>query len=407
MKNVNVLSTTVLAIVLLSYQPNSTAGNFFHEIWNHTIGNQGLGGLLQGGDKAHEVWNHSIGKDGIGGGIGDAWDHSFGSKGLGPYIEKHPLEAALLAASMAYGGYLIASGSPVTLSMLIPTTEGTVVAIPIATVSSTTAGTVVLSGGAAGVLNALNDAKNQDTKSISKADLEKLNQFRTEIESKKELTPEQTVEIYARYFDAKKYGRSPGTSVFVIDLVPSAPWSMSNPNKMHSIEIAAPVHENGGDVLSTGDFMNIRNAGNDQKSNQNVSRLHAAYDISAKVGTKVYAPMSGVIVPHINYPYGEYSMPKAGTMLGLTIKSDVGLSSQIFYVKPSPDIMDRLKKGKEIPVKAGDTVIGTAQDVHGYYVEKGSNSPPENHVHLQFIDENGNSLSLDGKQEVKKDGVKL
>ncbi len=345
-----------------------------------------------GGDICNE-WERSIKPHGQK--AGKWWDKTI--KPIGVYIEKNPVESAIIIASIAYGGYLLAYGSPeVTISWVVETSSG-YTAVPIATFSSTSAGGAGLVAGGAGVLNALN----KEPESPSKADLRKVEEFKKDMENQADPKLPDVAESYSRHYDVAKYGRNPKGQVYILRF-PLEGFGKSPPEKMAEIIIAAPIQDKGGDILTTGDFFNLRPpSANTTVAGDNVKRIHAAYDISANPNAVVYAPMTGTITK-INYPYGSETHPKSGQMIGLTITSPSGISSQIFYVKPTTEIMSAITSadGKGIEVYAGESVIGNVQDVNAFYVERGSNTPPKNHVHLAFLDKEGRRLSLDGKRVV-------
>jgi hypothetical protein len=290
---------------------------------------------------------------------------------------------------------LLADSPELTYSVVVETSPGVQTVIPILTVSPTAAGTTSLVAGGAGILNAAAEG-NTAGQGVTPDQLEKARKFREDVQNSNNVTLAQDGEIYARYFSVTKYGRNAPTDIFALSFpLEALSRGPSSRERMATIFLGAPIHENGGDILGSGDFMNVRYDG--ATGGSDTARLHAAYDISAKPGTTVYAPMSGIITG-IPLPYGMTSYGPSGTMLGVTITSSNGIMAQLFYVHPNPEIVEALQNGNTaaLVVHAGETVIGEAQDVHSFYVEKGSTAAPQNHVHLQFVDSRGRSLDLTG-----------
>lgn len=355
-----------------------------------------------GGDICNE-WERSVKPAGQK--AGAAWDRA--AKPVGQYVAQHPLESAIMAAAIAWGGYeLVAGTSDLSLGIVAETSEGWQV-VPIITVSHTTAGVIGLASGGVGILNAASQ-ENQASQGVTDEQLRKAAQFREDLEKHEPANLAEDGELYERYFSTRKYGRHPQSSVFALQfpLEAVSPGHRSSRQEMTTVFLGAPIKDHGGDIVSTGDFMNLRDAGKDPPVPEADKRLHAAYDIAAQVNADVYAPMTGEVVA-IALPYGNKEYGKSGRMLGLTIRAGNGVTSQIFYVKPTPAILNALKSRdtKALQVFAGETIIGHAQDVRTFYIEKGAKTPPQNHVHLQFLDDHGRSLELGGGKVVTAKGA--
>ncbi|KAA1012616.1 M23 family metallopeptidase [Paraburkholderia panacisoli] len=125
-------------------------------------------------------------------------------------------------------------------------------------------------------------------------------------------------------------------------------------------------------------------------------RFHAGVDFLTKPGDPIYSPMNGWVERPKN--------PGRPHMTGLLIKNSAGYEASIFYVQPSKAILDSFSKGvapdgisKRYPVKAGETIIGYAQDLH---VDYPAGVP--NHVHLSLTDPSGRPVAPDGVTRIKK-----
>ncbi len=326
--------------------------------------------------------------------IGGFWDKNI--KPIGQYAEENPIEAAVILACISYGGFLLASGkATVTINAIVPTASGNAV-VPIATVSSSTAGGASLAAGGAGILNALsNDEFDPDeSEQIRQA----VQEFKKEVQSTNK-SLDEVIQVYARHFDVATYGRKPLSRVYLLEY-PEDAVSADPQQEMAEILIASPI-ATGGEVLHTGDFFNLRSPSrNHGVEGEDVRRIHAAYDITSKSGQSVYAPMTGKVV-RVNYPYGQESHPKSGQMLGLTIQAHNGVQATVFYVQPLAQILEKIRGNKPFEVHAGSTEIGKAQNIRLFYEERGSKSPPKNHVHLHFADDEGRRLSILGSDVVK------
>lgn len=115
-------------------------------------------------------------------------------------------------------------------------------------------------------------------------------------------------------------------------------------------------------------------------------RNHSGIDFLARVGTEVVAPMTGWIEGPKN-PYKD-----TPHLNGLRLANENGLHANVFYVKPAPKIEEALRSGKRIYVKAGETVIGHAQDIS----LRPQNRGIPNHIHVKWEDPKGRAITPDG-----------
>jgi hypothetical protein len=95
---------------------------------------------------------------------------------------------------------------------------------------------------------------------------------------------------------------------------------------------------------------------------------------------------------------------------GLLITNDKGYTASIYYIQPTKEILDSLAvkttdgiTKNRFHVEAGQTIIGTAQDIHNQDIQP-SPYPPNvpQHVHVTLTDSQGNPVAPDGKTRINK-----
>ena len=112
-------------------------------------------------------------------------------------------------------------------------------------------------------------------------------------------------------------------------------------------------------------------------------RFHGGSDYITKPGEPIYATIDGWVEMRKD-PRKEFQ--------GLILRNKDGYRVSLYFVEISPEIDKALKDKKRFEVKAGDTVLGKAQDLHPVY-------PAEvpNHVHVVMSDPKGNPIDPSGK----------
>ncbi len=107
-----------------------------------------------------------------------------------------------------------------------------------------------------------------------------------------------------------------------------------------------------------------------------------------KVDEPIYATIDGWVE--------KQEEPRNG-FAGLVLRDEKGYRSSISFVRLTPEIEQALKANTRYEVKAGETIIGHAQDLHPAY-------PPEvpNHVYVTMADPKGNPVDPAGKITLKR-----
>ena len=112
-------------------------------------------------------------------------------------------------------------------------------------------------------------------------------------------------------------------------------------------------------------------------------RFYGGSDYLTKPGEPVYATIDGWIEMRKD-PRKEFQ--------GLVLRNEDGYRVNIYFVELEPQIDKALKDKSRFAVKAGETVLGKAQELHPVY-------PAEvpNHVHVVMSDPKGNPIDPSGK----------
>jgi len=112
-------------------------------------------------------------------------------------------------------------------------------------------------------------------------------------------------------------------------------------------------------------------------------RFYGGTDYLTKPGDPIYATIDGVV---------ERRKDPRKNLEGVILKSVDGYRSTIYFVELSPEVEKALADKSRFEVKAGETVIGKAQDLHPIY-------PAEvpNHVLVVMTDPKGNLIDPSGK----------
>ncbi|MBK1870320.1 hypothetical protein [Taklimakanibacter albus] len=107
-----------------------------------------------------------------------------------------------------------------------------------------------------------------------------------------------------------------------------------------------------------------------------------------KVDEPVYAPLTGWV---------EKEEDPRNNFAGLVLRDDKGYRATVSFLRLTPEIEQALKSNTRYTVKAGETVIGHAQDLHPAY-------PPEvpNHVYVTMSDPKGDLIDPAGKITLKR-----
>ena len=106
-----------------------------------------------------------------------------------------------------------------------------------------------------------------------------------------------------------------------------------------------------------------------------------------KVDEPVYATMDGWVEKQ-EYPRNNFS--------GLVLIDDKSYRTTIAFVRLTPEIEQALKSNTRYPVKAGETIIGHAQDLHPAYPDE-----VPNHVYVVMSDPKGVPVDPAGKVSLK------
>ena len=113
-------------------------------------------------------------------------------------------------------------------------------------------------------------------------------------------------------------------------------------------------------------------------------RYHAGTDYVTQPGEDIFSPVDGTIIRQ-QRPRPELD--------GLLIDHS-GYSASVFYVQPTGEIKEALRRHETVRVTAGQK-IGTAQDIRSVY-----GTEMTNHVHVTLRDQTGRYVSPDGKLTV-------
>jgi hypothetical protein len=112
-------------------------------------------------------------------------------------------------------------------------------------------------------------------------------------------------------------------------------------------------------------------------------RFYGGTDYLTKPGDPVYATIDGWIERRKD--------PRKG-LQGVVLRSEDGYRSAIYFVELTPEIDKALVAKSRFNVKAGETVLGKAQDVHPVYP-----ADVPNHVLVVMSDPKGNLIDPSGK----------
>ncbi len=112
-------------------------------------------------------------------------------------------------------------------------------------------------------------------------------------------------------------------------------------------------------------------------------RFSGGTDYLTKPGDPIYATIDGWV---------EMRKDPRKELQGLVIRNKDGYRVSIYFVEVSPEIDKALKDKSRYEVKAGETMLGKAEDLHPAY-------PPEmpNHVYVIMSDPKGNPIDPAGK----------
>ncbi|MGE3875350.1 MAG: hypothetical protein AB7F74_20545, partial [Parvibaculaceae bacterium] len=189
-----------------------------------------------------------------------------------------------------------------------------------------------------------------------------LSKFAAYVKSK-ELTPSEIADR-----DVYKFRRF---------LLPNARLGMGFPEKeklappTKSGEIVACCEKGGG-----GGFLTDR-------LDKSQLRFSGGADYLTKPGDPVYATIDGWV---------EIRKDPRKEFQGLILRNKDGYRVSVYFVELTPEIDKALTDKTRYEVKAGETVLGKAQDLHPVY-------PPEvpNHVYVIMSDPKGNPIDPSGK----------
>ena len=106
-------------------------------------------------------------------------------------------------------------------------------------------------------------------------------------------------------------------------------------------------------------------------------------DYLTKPGDPIYATIDGWV---------ELRKDPRKEFQGLVLRNKEGYRVSIYFVELSPEVAKALNDKSRFEVKAGETVLGKAQDLHPVY-------PPEvpNHLYVIMSDPKGNPIDPSGK----------
>jgi hypothetical protein len=159
-------------------------------------------------------------------------------------------------------------------------------------------------------------------------------------------------------------------------LLPNAKLGMGFPEKEKLVpptksgEISACCEKSGGGFLT-------------DRLDKAQLRFAAGTDYLTKPGEPIYATIDGWVEMRKD-PRKEFQ--------GLVLRDKDGYRVSIYFVEIAPEIDKALTDKSRFEVKAGETVLGKAQDLHPVY-------PPEapNHVYVLMSDPKGNPIDPSGK----------
>lgn len=127
-----------------------------------------------------------------------------------------------------------------------------------------------------------------------------------------------------------------------------------------------------------GGFLSLR------KGKSGDIRLHGGADYLTTFNEPIYAPIDGTIVRPKNPSHNS-------PLTGVLIRSDGGYTATVYYVDLTPEIKATFEDGVPYRVKAGETLLGHAQDIHVTYPKE-----VPNHVHVTLEDPDGRRVSPEG-----------
>ena len=112
-------------------------------------------------------------------------------------------------------------------------------------------------------------------------------------------------------------------------------------------------------------------------------RFYGGTDYLTRPGEPVYATIDGWV---------ERRKDPRKDLAGVVLRNEAGYRSSIYFVELAPEIDKALADKSRFEIKAGETVLGKAQDLHPIY-------PPEvpNHVLVVMSDPKGNLIDPTGK----------
>jgi hypothetical protein len=112
-------------------------------------------------------------------------------------------------------------------------------------------------------------------------------------------------------------------------------------------------------------------------------RFYGGTDYLTKPGDPVYATIDGWV---------ERRKDPRKDLEGVIVRNEAGYRSSIYFVELTPEVEKALTGTAHFEVKAGETVLGKAQDLHPAY-------PPEvpNHILVVMSDPKGNLIDPTGK----------
>ncbi|MGE0242245.1 MAG: hypothetical protein AB7S59_26280, partial [Parvibaculaceae bacterium] len=126
----------------------------------------------------------------------------------------------------------------------------------------------------------------------------------------------------------------------------------------------------------------------DDRREKTKLRFYGGTDYLTKPGEPVYATIDGWI---------ERRKDPRKDLQGVVLRSADGYRSAIYFVELAPEIDQALASKSRFTVKAGETVLGTAQDLHPIYP-----ADVPNHVFVAMSDPKGNLIDPSGKILVER-----
>lgn len=121
----------------------------------------------------------------------------------------------------------------------------------------------------------------------------------------------------------------------------------------------------------------------DDRLDKSKLRFYGGTDFLTKPGDPVTATIDGWIETE--------KAPRDG-FDGVTLRDEAGYRSSIYFVDLTPEIKKALADKSKYEVKAGETALGKAQDLHPAYP-----ADMPNHVHVVMSDPKGNPIDPMGK----------